>query len=76
MFSTLALIRQRLAALRAAVDELAVAANTALDTNWQTVLEWSEQDRYRIKTETEARKLVLAVTDVTNGVLSWIKGHW
>jgi HEPN domain-containing protein len=54
----------------------AVAANPALDANWQTVRVWSEKDRYRLKTETEARKLVLAVTDIANGVLTWIKGHW
>jgi HEPN domain-containing protein len=56
--------------------DIAVAANSALDTNWQTVKEWNEQDRYRIKTETEARNLVLAVSDIANGVLTWIKGHW
>lgn len=54
----------------------AVAASPALDTNWRTVALWSELDRYRIKTEIEARKMVVAVTDSTNGVLTWIKGHW
>jgi hypothetical protein len=54
----------------------AVAVNATLGTNWQTVGEWSEQDRYRMKTETQARELVIAVTDNASGVLSWIKGHW
>lgn len=54
----------------------AVAANAALDTNWQTVKDWSEQDRYRMKTEVQARELVVAVTDNANGVLPWIKGRW
>jgi hypothetical protein len=54
----------------------AVAANADLGINWQTVKEWSEQDRYRMKTEAQARALVVAVTDNTNGVLPWIKGLW
>jgi len=54
----------------------AAAASPALDANWRTVAWWSELDRYRIKTEIEARKMVVAVTDSTNGVLTWIKGHW
>jgi hypothetical protein len=58
------------------VRAAAIAANAALDINWQFVINWSEQDRYRIKTEIEARNLVSAVTDSTNGVLPWIKGHW
>ncbi len=56
--------------------DAAVAANVALGMNWQTVKVWNEQDRYRMKTELEARELVIAVTDNTNGVLPWIKGHW
>ena|SRR5579871_6183072 len=58
------------------VRAAAIAANAALGMSWQVVFNWSEQDRYRIKTETEARNLVTAVTDSTNRVLPWIKGHW
>jgi hypothetical protein len=60
----------------AAVRAVAVAGNPALEANWQTVKDWSEQDRYRMKTEAQARRLVAAVTDIGNGVLPWIKGRW
>ena len=60
----------------AAVRGAAVAANATLNLNWQFVFAWSEQDRYRMKTEVQARELVAAVTDPVNGVLSWIKGRW
>jgi hypothetical protein len=60
----------------AAVRDAAVAANATLNLNWQFVFAWSEQDRYRMKTEVQARELVAAVTDKVNGVLPWIKGRW
>jgi hypothetical protein len=52
------------------------AANPALGVNWQLVKDWSERVRYQQKTEAQARRLYQAVTDPTNGVLLWIKGHW
>jgi HEPN domain-containing protein len=60
----------------AADRALAVAADVALRTNWQTVKDWTELDRYRIKTELQARALVAAVTDLPTGVLPWIKVRW
>jgi hypothetical protein len=59
-----------------AVRDADVAANLMLDASWKHVSDWSEQDRYRIKTEVEARELVAAVTDHVNGVLPWIKARW
>jgi hypothetical protein len=59
-----------------AVRGVAVAANATLNLNWQFVFAWSEQDRYRMKTEVQARELVAAVTDPVNGVLSCIKARW
>jgi hypothetical protein len=43
------------------------AANADLRSNWLIVKNWNERDRYRIKTETEARDLVAAVTENANG---------
>jgi hypothetical protein len=43
---------------------------------WLLVKDWDEKARYQLWTEPQARKLFAAVTDPTNGVLQWIKGHW
>ena len=53
-----------------------VAANPALGTNWLIVKDWSEMARYQQQTEPQARRLVEAVSDTTNGVLQWIRAHW
>jgi len=53
-----------------------VAANPTLGANWLVVKDWDEKARYRRWTEPDARKLVTAVADTTNGVLQWIKGRW
>jgi HEPN domain-containing protein len=52
------------------------AANPALGGNWLVVKDWDEKARYRRWTEPQARKMVSAVTDRTNGVLPWIRVHW
>ena len=51
-------------------------ANSTLAQNWTIVKNWNERARYAIWTELQARELHLAVTDVTNGVLPWIKCRW
>lgn len=53
-----------------------VAGNSALGGNWLNLKDWDEKARYQSWTEQEARKLVSAVTDTTNGVLPWIRVHW
>ena len=53
-----------------------VAGNSALGSNWLIIKDWDEKARYQCWTEPHARKLVSAVTDTTNGVLPWIRGHW
>ena len=53
-----------------------VAANPILGANWLLVKDWDEEARYQLWTEAQARKLFLAVTDSSNGVLPWIMVHW
>jgi HEPN domain-containing protein len=53
-----------------------VTANPTLGANWLLVKDWDEEARYQLWTEPDARKLFVAVTDSTNGVLTWIKVHW
>ena len=53
-----------------------VTGDPTLGANWLLVKDWDEESRYQLWTEPDARKLFLAVTDATNGVLPWIKVYW
>jgi hypothetical protein len=48
----------------------------AFGKNWERVLLWSEQSRYRTTDVGPAREMIHAVADRTHGVLQWIKPHW
>lgn len=54
----------------------ATAANLALSANWGTAKDWSEESRYEQKSQAEAQLLYNAITDPTNGVMSWIRMCW
>jgi hypothetical protein len=47
-----------------------------LAAKWQVIKDWSESDRYKLRTRPEAEKLYEAVTDAEDGVLPWIRNHW
>jgi hypothetical protein len=51
-------------------------APNPLGINWELVKSWSERTRYQQKSEAEARRLFLAITDHTDGVMPWIKHYW
>lgn len=53
-----------------------MALNPRLQLNWTRVVLWNEASRYQSADEQDARRLFHAVTDVRNGVLSWIRIHW
>ena len=55
---------------------LDIQANSLRGINWETLKEWNVEIRYRERTELEARRLYIAVTDTTSGVLPWIKTCW
>ena len=44
--------------------------------NWTTVKDWTEDSRYELHNENEAKDLYKAVSDENNGVLKWIKNYW
>jgi HEPN domain-containing protein len=48
----------------------------AFEINWGVVVQWSEESRYESKGEQEAKDLIAAIEDATDGVLVWIKAHW
>jgi hypothetical protein len=43
---------------------------------WSATKDWSEQSRYKIHTEQQAKDIYLAITDPTHGVLQWLQQHW
>jgi HEPN domain-containing protein len=51
-------------------------ANPALDDSWETVKGWDESSRYETRSQTEAEDLFRAITDLTHGVLPWLKVRW
>jgi hypothetical protein len=53
-----------------------LAANPALRINWDTVKKWNVDRRYVAASESDARGLFQAVTDLANGVLPWIRVRW
>jgi HEPN domain-containing protein len=53
-----------------------MTANPVLGRHWIMVKDWNELARYRLWTEFQASKLVVAVSDASNGVLPWIRVHW
>ena len=61
-----------LAGLKEALD----AANDTLTLHWMCVKEWNEQSRYKGKNENDARSLYNAITDATNGVMTWLRTYW
>ena len=54
----------------------AIESNINLGKNWLIAKDWSEASRYQFKTQTLAVKLVKAITENTDGVLTWVKSFW
>lgn len=50
--------------------------NAIFNRYWAEIKDWNEQSRYLLKTRQEARLLVTAIGDPTNGVLRWIQQYW
>jgi hypothetical protein len=51
-------------------------ANIELKQNWAIVKKWSERSRYDRHSVEAAKELFFAITDPTDGVLTWIKARW
>jgi HEPN domain-containing protein len=56
--------------------DLAIKADSQLETNWVLVRVWSEQSRYAIWTREDAAALVQAIISRKGGVLPWIRQRW
>jgi HEPN domain-containing protein len=54
-----------------------IKQNSALNFNWTTVKDWSEDYRYNTKvSKVNAKNLYSAVTARKNGVLPWLEKYW
>jgi HEPN domain-containing protein len=56
--------------------EAEIRSNAVFAVNWNTVKDWSEQSRYDVHTISDARNLLMEVSDATNGVLLWVQRYW
>jgi HEPN domain-containing protein len=55
----------------------AALGNGAFKSYWQTVVKWGPEARYSTEiTKHEARDLLQAISDPSDGVLQWIRGYW
>lgn len=62
--------------VKAGLDSKA-ATDASFQINWNTVRDWSEVSRYDHSTsEAKARDMMIAVTDPTAGVLTWLRTQW
>ena len=49
----------------------------AFQRNWETVTEWSPEDRYGlVRTRQDVADLLAAYNDPVKGVLAWLTRHW
>ena len=55
---------------------LARQVEPQLEVNWKVATAWTEESRYELKTERDARELYEAITDAAHGVLQWVRGYW
>lgn len=47
-----------------------------LESNWNTVQLWNNEDRYEMVEELHAKSLYAAATEPGSGVLEWIRRRW
>jgi hypothetical protein len=49
---------------------------TPKDMKWKIVARWNVESRYKRFSQAEAKELYAAITDPTDGVLTWIRIRW
>jgi HEPN domain-containing protein len=53
-----------------------VSTDQAFAVSWATTKDWSEEGRYQVYTQAQARDLLQAITDPTNGIMAWLQTYW
>jgi hypothetical protein len=56
--------------------DTAKKSNPILMANWGLVKDWSEEKRYHLVSEVEAKAIFNAIAEATHGVLSWVQTRW
>lgn len=57
--------------------ERETGTNKSFEVNWKVVIDWSEEHRYRLTvSDKDAKDLLNACLDETNGVIPWIEKRW
>ena len=64
-----------LADLKTARDTDAPAGSQRAQ-HWATAKDWNEASRYELTSQAKAEALLKAITDQTDGVLTWIRQLW
>lgn len=44
--------------------------------NWAIVKDWSEQSRYKMYDENQAKELINAILNDNGGILPWVQQYW
>ena len=53
-----------------------IRADPVFEKSWAVVRTWTEQSRYMIKGDKEAKDLIRAISDRRHGVMRWLRRHW
>ena len=52
------------------------SADEKLESNWNTVLSWNDENRYEMVDEFQAKTLYGAATEPVSGVMDWMRRRW
>jgi hypothetical protein len=53
-----------------------ITSDVKLESNWNTVLSWNDENRYELVEELQAKSLYDATTEPGTGVMEWIRRRW
>jgi hypothetical protein len=53
-----------------------ISGDLKLESNWNTVLLWNDENRYEIVEELQAKSLYAATTEPGYGAMEWVRRRW
>jgi HEPN domain-containing protein len=53
-----------------------MSADLKLGSNWNTVWQWNDENRYEVVDQQDAMSLYAAATEPGSGVMEWIRRRW
>lgn len=51
-------------------------SDSKLESNWITVFQWNDENRYDVVAQLEATSFYAAITEPATGVMDWIRRRW